>query len=267
MSRSSIETVVGLLAVVCSVGLLTGVAIFEESRMAREAQAQRAQAIEVGADLYDLHCRSCHGADGKGMGQLGPALNDTHFFTRRLAEVGWQGTLEEYVIATIELGRVVATRPLYAGDGVVAMTGWSERIGGPLRPDQIQDLAAFVLNWQATALGEFEPQPLAIPRVSLDDPDVIARGQMLFSEVGCVGCHTVAGVSTAEVGPDLSQVASVAATRRPGLTAEEYLRESVLIPNAYFVEGFEQVARSAMCGGIVSEEQLDALVVFLLTLK
>jgi mono/diheme cytochrome c family protein len=266
VTRHSAEIALGLLAVVCTVVLLTGVATAEDARMAREVEAQRAQAIEVGADLYDLHCRSCHGANGQGVGQMGPSLADAHFFTDRLQEVGWPGTLEEYVMATTELGRVVATRPLYAGDGVVVMSAWSEAFGGPLRRDQIRDLAAFVLNWQATALGEVELRPLEMPRASLDDPEAIARGRALFSEVGCSGCHAVDGVSAAEVGPDLGRVASVAATRQPGLTAEEYLREAILIPNAYFVEGFERTAKSNMCGGVLSEEQLDELVAFLLTL-
>jgi mono/diheme cytochrome c family protein len=256
-----------LLAAVCCVALLSAQAIVEDERMARAAEAQRARRIEVGADLYDQNCRSCHGADGKGVGQMGPALNDAQFFTRRLADVGWPGSLEQYVAATIQLGRLVATRPLYAGDGVVVMTGWSEAVGGPLRRDQIDDLVAFVLNWEPTAVGEFELQPLEMPRASPDDPEVVARGRSVFIEAGCAGCHTIAGLSAAEVGPDLSDVANVAATRRPELTAEEYLRESVLIPNAHIVAGFEQGAGSSMCGGVLSEEQLDELVAFLLTLK
>jgi mono/diheme cytochrome c family protein len=266
VTRHGAEIALGLLAVVCTVALLAGIATAEDARMAREDESQRAQAIEVGADLYDLHCRSCHGSNGQGVGQMGPALADARFFTDRLREVGWPGALEDYVTATTELGRLIATRPLYAGDGVVVMAPWSDNLGGPLRRDQIRDVAAFVLNWRATALGEVDLKPLEMPRANLDDPEAIARGREIFGAVGCSGCHAVDGVSAEAVGPDLSRVASVAASRQPGLTSEEYLREAILIPNAYYVEGFEQTAESTMCGGVLSEEQLDELVAFLLTL-
>lgn len=235
--------------------------------MARTAAAQWARAVEVGAGLYDQHCRTCHGADGQGAGQLGPGLNERQFFTQRVQEVGWPGTLEEYVRATIALGRVVATRPLYAGDGVVVMPAWSQEVGGALRPDEIQALTAFVLNWRATALGEVTLPTLEIPKVQLDDPEVIARGREVFVAAACGRCHTVTGLSEGTIGPVLDHVATSAATRKEETDAETYLRESVLIPNAYFVEGFEEVARENMCGGVLSEEQLDMLVAFLLSLR
>ena len=115
-----------------TVALLAFTFNHEEARLARMEQAQRAQAIEVGAVLYEIHCRSCHGAKGEGAGQLGPPLNNAPFFTSRLAEVAWQTTLEDYVIAATTTGRVVATRPLYAGDGIVAvMSPWSDRLAVP----------------------------------------------------------------------------------------------------------------------------------------
>jgi hypothetical protein len=40
------------------------------------------------------------------------------------------------------------------------------------------------------------------------------------------------------VGPSLANVASRASEHKPGLSAEEYIRESILDPNAYIVEGF-----------------------------
>src|ERR671930_2148619 len=55
------------------------------------------------------------------------------------------------------------------------------------------------------------------------------HGRTLFQAKGCVGCHTLAGMpGTAQVGPDLTALASVAGTRRPGLSAEAYVRESLL---------------------------------------
>jgi mono/diheme cytochrome c family protein len=266
MSRLSVQILLTLMTVLTTAGLLFFVARREEARLARAEAAQEAQAIEVGAELYQIHCRSCHGVNGEGVGQLGPPLSDEHFFTNRLAEVGWPGTLEEYILAVTTTGRQVATRPIYAGDGTaVVMAPWSQKYGGPLRDDQIRNVAAFVLNWEATALGRVELTALEIPRASAGDPAAILRGEEHFVAAGCANCHTIEGISEGQTGPELTQIGAVAGTRKPDLSAEDYIRESFLIPYVYIVEGYESEDGAVMCGGILSEPQLDEVVAFLLS--
>ncbi|MEE9284721.1 MAG: cytochrome c oxidase subunit II, partial [Dehalococcoidia bacterium] len=62
----------------------------------------------------------------------------------------------------------------------------------------------------------------------------------MFTEGGCTACHTIDTVPVARgvIGPDLTHVASVAGQRVAGLSAEEYLRQSIQEPNAFVVEGF-----------------------------
>jgi cytochrome c len=55
---------------------------------------------------------------------------------------------------------------------------------------------------------------------------------------GCVGCHTLAGVSAGRIGPDLTDLAARAGSRVPGLTATDYVRQSLGDPQAFIVEGF-----------------------------
>lgn len=91
-----------------------------------------------------------------------------------------------------------------------------------------------------------------------------SAGKQIFSRIGCTACHTIADVEGAvgTVGPELSQVASVAGQRVSGLAAIDYLRESILEPGAYVVEGFAPL----MPAGLIDEgPDLDALVAFLLT--
>jgi mono/diheme cytochrome c family protein len=224
-----------------------------------------ASQIEIGAELYQEHCRTCHGNRGEGLGQLGPALNDEAFFTKRLAEVGWQGTMAEYLETTIRLGRVVATRPLYAGDGIVAMTSWGQEQGGPLRPDQIRALTLFILNWEATAKGDFKPQELILPTPNpSSSSSKKANGEEIFVKAGCSDCHAIEGLAEATVGPELNGIGITAETRIQGYSSEEYLRESFLIPNAYRVVGYDE---SVLCGGVLTQSQLDDLVAFLLSLR
>jgi mono/diheme cytochrome c family protein len=199
------------------------------------------------------------------VGQLGPALNDRAFFENRLGEVGWPGTLDAYIQHAIAEGRITSTRPLYAGDGNVAMSAWSQAYGGPLRPDEIRNLAVFIRNWQATAQGDFKPTELVIPTPERGPRAAqVANGSRLFDKAGCAACHRTPGHGEGGAGPGLSQIAATAKTRVSGYSAEEYLRESFLIPNAYLVDGY---APSLGCGGVLTHEQLDDLVSYLLTLE
>lgn len=233
--------------------------------MASTALAQEARAVEVGAALYAQHCRTCHGPQGEGVGEMGPPLNDEHFFTGRLAEIGWTGTLQDYIISTTSVGRVTATRPLYAGDGAVAMTAWSQEHGGPLRPDEIASLAAFVLNWEATALGEYEIPPLPTPTPNAaQQQESIVRGEALFTELGCASCHAVDGVSAGGEGPALDGIGAMADARVPGQTARDYLRNSVLAPGETLADAYTE---AGTCSALVSEAQMEDLVNFLMGLR
>lgn len=143
------------------------------------------------------------------------------------------------------------------------MPAWSETFGGPLREDQIRDIASFIMNWESTALGQVELEEIPTPAV--EDP--VARGQGVFNRSGCGGCHTIENLSAGTVGPNLSEIGSVAETRKEGMTAEEYIRESILTPNAYIVDGFNADIMPKNFGTVLSSGQLDDLVAFLTSLK
>ncbi|HJQ91457.1 MAG TPA: cytochrome c [Acidimicrobiia bacterium] len=87
------------------------------------------------------------------------------------------------------------------------------------------------------------------------------EGQTVFLTKGCTGCHSRAGISDGFIGPDLTNLADRAGVRVEGLTAEEYVRQSVLNPQAYIVSGYG----GQMPVLPVDTEELDALVEFLLS--
>ncbi|HEX6303511.1 MAG TPA: c-type cytochrome [Anaerolineales bacterium] len=266
MTRLQLEIALGTILVVVTTVLLIVFGFNENQRMVEFEEAQQAHAIEVGAGLFETHCSGCHGLKGEGIPGLCPPLNDRDFFTDRLEEVGWTGTLEDYIIATVSSGRLTSTRPdEYAGQGRPAMPAWSDELGGPLRSDQIRNLAAFILNWEATALEEVVLEELPTPTPSAEElEDPVARGQAVFLDMGCGACHAVDGVSTGTVGPNLNQIAEVAANRVEGQTTEEYIRESILMPNAHVVEGFTEGIMPQNFGERLSQDQLSDLVTFLL---
>jgi mono/diheme cytochrome c family protein len=265
MSRVQLQILLGTIFAVISGVLLIVVGLSEEERMGTFEEYQTAQAIEVGAELFETNCRGCHGLRGEGIPGLAPPLNDAQFFMTRVDEVGWEGSLEDYVVATISTGRQISTRPdLYPGAGRPAMPTWSERFGGPLREDQIQSLATFIMNWESTATGDVELVDLPTPTPSAADAaDPVARGRVVYDTSGCGGCHTIEGISSGAVGPPLTNIATVGETRVDGVTAEEYIRQSILNPSAYLVDGYDNLMVQTFADTI-TDEQLSDLVAFLL---
>lgn len=87
------------------------------------------------------------------------------------------------------------------------------------------------------------------------------EGETVFLTKGCTGCHSIDGVSeTAQIGPDLTALADRASDRLDGHTAEDYVRQSVLDPQAFIVDGYGPLMPALP----LDTEELDALVEFLL---
>ena len=99
-----------------------------------------------------------------------------------------------------------------------------------------------------------------------------AAGEALFAQTligtqaGCATCHSLEP-DVVMVGPSMAGVAAVAGSRVPGLSAEEYLRQSIVEPDAYVVDGFAQGLMPAALATELSERQLNDLVAYLLTLE
>jgi cytochrome c oxidase subunit 2 len=87
-----------------------------------------------------------------------------------------------------------------------------------------------------------------------------ATGEKIFAELGCVTCHRADSQGR---GPNLQGVFGKPVQLEDGriLTVDEnYIRESILDPGAKVVKGFKPVMPTFQ--GLVSEEQLNALVAF-----
>lgn len=266
MRRVQLEIVLGTLLVLLSVTIVVIMGIREPKRLTDYAEQQRGRQIEYGAGVFTTYCTGCHATQAQGITGRAPSLRDEFFFTQRLAEVGWSGSLEDYIVAVVTTGRQVSTRPtLYAGFGKPAMPTFSDKFGGPLRDDQIRAVAAFIVNFQPYALGQLPtPVPL-VPLVDESTPE--GRGQAVFLQNVCTACHTITGLSSGTIGPVLDGLVTRAATRVSGLTAEEYIRQSILTPSAYVVDGFPDNTMPQNFGTVLSADQLNDLIAFLLTLK
>lgn len=110
-------------------------------------------------------------------------------------------------------------------------------------------------------------------------PEGVLDGQALFQETlinqspGCVTCHSLEpGVTL--VGPSMAGVASRAETivnspdyTGDAQTADGYLREAIVEPDAYVPEGFVAGTMYQNYASSLSNEQIDALVDYMLTLE
>ena len=96
-------------------------------------------------------------------------------------------------------------------------------------------------------------------------------GLALFTGRGvCTTCHTIEGVEGAVgiLGPDLTTIGTDAATRQAGVSAEEYLLQSIIEPDAYIVEGYPAALMNATVAGLaLTDDEVNALVSFLLEQK
>lgn len=101
------------------------------------------------------------------------------------------------------------------------------------------------------------------------DPE---EGRKLFerasvvSGAGCVICHSVQR-DRVLVGPSLFGVGTRAVSRIPGVSAEDYLRQAIVDPDAYIVNGFPAGQMLPDFARTLSRQQIDDLVAYLLTLE
>lgn len=89
-------------------------------------------------------------------------------------------------------------------------------------------------------------------------------GKQVFTR-DCGACHSTSP-DTIIVGPSLAGVATRAETRVEGQDAYTYLLTSVMQPDAYLVEGYENLMPNNLSKQLTGEE-LDAVVAYLQTLK
>ena len=148
-------------------------------------------------------------------------------------------------------------------------------LGGCLE-DRVAAAPAQVPVVEAADSGS-EPTQVAAP--SAPASGLVAIGQQIFltgqgqgAATACFTCHTIAGVPGASglLGPDLTHIGTDAASRQPGVSAEDYLRQSITEPEAFVAEGVERAIPGLMLPALtagLTDEDVDALVAFLLEQK
>jgi cytochrome c oxidase cbb3-type subunit III len=116
--------------------------------------------VRLGAERYGRMCAVCHGASGEGYAaDQAPAIGHPDFLG---------SASDDFLRRAIANGRTGTT-----------MSAWSTIRGGPLPPDEVTAVVAFMRSWEKA------------PRLTLDERPVtgdIARGTALYVKT-CQECH------------------------------------------------------------------------------
>jgi mono/diheme cytochrome c family protein len=194
--------------------------------------------LEKGKAQFTQNCGTCHTLSRAGtQGQTGPNLDTA--FRAALAAGESRDTVEGIVHRQILHPRHHSVMP-----------------AGLVKGQTAKDVAAYV----AYAVNRTGKDQGALAQAGLAGAKT---GEQIFTAAGCAGCHTLAKAgASGNIGPNLNDLAKMAGTLGQG-SPEQYVRTSILDPNAYVVKGFQPGVMPVFKGKL-TDAQVNALVDYLL---
>jgi cytochrome c2 len=193
--------------------------------------------LSNGKALFTERCGSCHILGRAGtQGRTGPDLDAA--FRAALSGGMNRETVEGIVHRQILNPRMSSAMP-------------PELVTG----EDAEDVAAYV-GFAAARTGEDQG---ALAQAGLAGAKT---GEQIFTAAGCGACHTLAKANAnGNIGPSLDELAQAAGEQ--GGSPEDYVRESLVDPDAVTAEGFQSGVMPSYEGRL-SDEQLQTLVEYLL---
>ena len=154
--------------------------------------------------------------------------------------------------------------------------------------EEVKQLTAYLLTLRPSveAMPTPTPDPASVPPTPTPDPFAptptpapsptpvvlppgdAARGAEVFqtsTPLTCVTCHSLDG--SVGLGPSQQGIATLAGTRIPGMTAREYITQSILDTNSYIVEGFPADLMPANFIETIGPQAVADVIEYLLTLN
>ena len=95
-------------------------------------------------------------------------------------------------------------------------------------------------------------------------------GQIVLADraaLPCKECHSVEPHGDSTLGPNLSNIGSRAATTVPGQAAADYLRASIVDPDAYLAGGFQDGLMYRGYKRALTARQINDLIAYMLMLN
>jgi mono/diheme cytochrome c family protein len=241
-----VKVVIGTISFMLAMIILGFATLLEPARLQQTTEAFLGRQIENGAALFQGNCATCHGVAGKAeacfspsgeeIGCVGLPLNSASLLcgdpSERMVQMGWDGSKHNFIFQTIAAGRPGTLMPT-----------WSADFGGPLEQHQIEQLTLFILNWgedPALCGEDVVVEAVEWPESAEDLPEGDAANGAQVYEItyACGACHGDPGTpGTNAIGPWLGNIGNEAADRVEGMSAEQYLYESILDPNKFISGG------------------------------
>ena len=255
------------IAVTLALGLLTLIyGLNEPNRQAEAYQRKRETSIERGEHFYAQYCYGCHGYNGQGAIVLGQGVLAANLTLRKATgDPDDDKKLFDFLTKTITRGRPNTPMP-----------AWGLSDGGSLQPEEINEIAIFIMNGDFSGVQALVAPGAPTPEVpGGGGTGAAAIAGQIISSKGCAACHTIQSLPFARgtVGPNLSNLGNEAGNMKPGMSAKDYIRESILQPNAFIVPGFPSPSPmppfsvGPTSGGTVfTEDELNTLIDYLASL-
>ena len=123
---------------------------------------------------------------------------------------------------------------------------------------KIETPEAFEKYIDSLGMGAGTPTPEALT----------ARGKVLYGRNACVGCHSIDG--TKSIGPTWKGMFGKPHKMSDGtdvVADENYVRESILTPNAKVVQGYASPSQMPTYQGQLKDRDIDAIIAFIKSLK
>lgn len=83
----------------------------------------------------------------------------------------------------------------------------------------------------------------------------------------CISCHVIGIGEPVQLGPNLSNIGNRAATTVVGQGAADYLRTSLLEPDAYLAQGFQEGIMYRGYKTALTGQQVNDLIAYMATLR
>ena len=193
-SRLRVVLAIGLLLLALDVGrsIWARVGLERATAEYRPAAAQYAdltwppgadleKGAPLGAQVFARHCAVCHGPDGRGNGPAAPSMfprprDFTSGSFKYKSTAAGEPPTDEDLLRTIRDGLPASAMPYFAG--LLS----SEELSAT-----VEQVKSFSREFSRPA------RPLEIPAATPSSTESVARGKVLFANLGCAACHGDAG--------------------------------------------------------------------------
>lgn len=156
------------------------------------------------------------------------------------------------------------TLPPFPVYDITQPLAWDDMMQWMVEADIIDRAPSYDDSVNTTFIDALQPADADMDGdMGADLPGDPANGETLFASTGCIGCHNV-DEDVAGTGPSMIGMATRAGETVEGLSATEYLVESIVEPGAHIVEGYQNIMPAYPD---LPDSDLNDLVAYLLTFE